>query len=164
MEISRLFLENMPPDTFWSISNKFPDLVKHLHQQVHLIANYGLDGGVPWLRGTNGALCFFCEDQVEDCSHFFLRSETFKVNFSSLWHNLNSKILLLHPTDDTFICSFLNNLDQNNIILFLLGGLPLPFEVETSIMIRRFVSSAVGKISKIRTDIKLREQEAPWLA
>ena len=71
MEISRLFLENMPPDTFWSISNKFPDLVKHLHQQVRLIANYGLNGGVPWLRGTNGALCFFCKEEIEDCSHFF---------------------------------------------------------------------------------------------
>ena len=48
-EISRLFLENMPPDTFSSISNKFPDIVKHLHQQVRLTANYGLNGGAPWL-------------------------------------------------------------------------------------------------------------------
>ena len=163
MEISRLFLENMPPDTFWSISNKFPDLVKHLHQQVCLIAHYGLNGGAPWLRGTNGALCFFCKEEVEDCSHFFLRCETFKANFSSLWQNLNSKILWFNPTDGTFICSFLSNLDQNNKILFLLGGLPLPFVVETSTMIRRFVSSAVGKICKIRTE-KLRELKAPWLA
>ena len=71
MEISRLFLENMPPDTFWSISNKFPDLVRHLHQQVRLTANYGLNGGVPWLCRTNSALCFFCKNEVEDCSHFF---------------------------------------------------------------------------------------------
>ena len=112
MEISRLFLENMPPDTFWLISNKSPDLVKHLHQQVRLIANYGLNGGVPWLCGTNGALCFFCKEEVEDCSHFFLRCETFKANFSSLWQNLNSKILLFYPTDGTFIGSFLSNLDQ----------------------------------------------------
>ena len=69
----------------------------------------------------------------------------------------------MNSTDGTFICSFLNNLDQTNKILFLLGGLPLPSEVETSVMIRRFVSSAVGKIYKMRTD-KLREQEAPWLA
>ena len=71
MEISWLFLENMPPDTFWSISNKFPDLVKHLHQQVRLIANHSLNGGVPWLRRTNSALCFFCKEEVEGCSHFF---------------------------------------------------------------------------------------------
>ena len=114
MEISQLFLKNMPPDTFWSISNKFPDLVKHLHQQVRLKANYGLNGCVHWLCGTNGAICFFCKDKVEDCSHFFLRCETVNANFSSLWQNLDSKILLLNPTDGTFICSFLNNLDQNN--------------------------------------------------
>ena len=93
-------------------------------------------------------------------SHFFLRCKTCKANFGSLWQNLNSKILLMTPTDGIFICSFLNNLDQNNKILFLLGGLPLPFEVVTSIMIRRFVSSAVGKICKMRTN-KHREQEAP---
>ena len=162
MEISWLFLENMSPDMFWLISNKFADLVKHLHQQVHLIANYGLNGGVPWLRGTNSALCFFCKEEVEDCSHFFLHCETFKANFSSLWQNLNSKILLFNPTDGMFICSFLSNLDQNKKII-LLGGLPLPFEVETSTMIRRFVSSAVGKICKIQTE-KLRELKAPWLA
>ena len=120
-------------------------------------------GGVPWLCGTNDTLCFFCKDEVEDCSHFVLCCETFKANFSSLRQNLNSKILLSNPTDGTLICSFLNNLNQNNKILFLLGGLPLPFKVETSIMIRCFVSSAVGKIYKIRTD-KLREQEAPCLA
>ena len=131
-----------------------------MYQQVRLIANYDLNGGVP---GTNSALCFFWKDEVEDCSHFSLPCGTFKANFSSLWQNLNSKILLLNPTDGTFICSFLSNLDQNNKILFLLGGLSLPFEVETSKMIRRFVSSAVGKICKIRTD-KLSELEAPWLA
>ena len=70
MEISRIFLENMPLDTFRSISNKFPDLVKYLHQQVRLIANYSLNGGVPWLCGTNGTLYFFCMDEVENCSHF----------------------------------------------------------------------------------------------
>ena len=86
---------------------------------------------------------------VEDCSHFFLCCKTFKANFSSLWQNLFSKILLLSPTYDT--------------VLFVLGRLPLPFELKASIMIRRFVSSAVGKICKIRTD-KLRELVAPWLA
>ena len=154
----------MPPDTFWSISNKFPDLVKHLHQQVRLIANYSLNGCVSWLCGTNGALSFFCKDEVEDSSHFFLRCKTFKAYFSSLWQNLNSKILLMNPTDGTFICSFLNNLDQNNKIIFLLGGLPLPFEVETSIiMIRNFVSSAVGKICKMRLINFVSKRPFGWL-
>ena len=94
---------------------------------------------------------------------FFLCYETFEANCSSFWQNLNSKISLSNPTHGTFICSFLSNLHQNNKLLLLLGGLPLRFEVETSIMVRCFVSSAVGKICKIQTD-KLRELEAPWLA
>ena len=75
----------------------------------------------------------------------------------SLWKNLNSS------TDGTF--SFLNNLhsDQNDKIIFLLRGLPFPFEVEASIMIKRVLSSAVGEIYKIRTD-EVCELEAPWLA
>ena len=96
-----------------------------------------------------------CQEEVEDCSHFFLCCETFKANFNSLWKNLNSKVLLLNPTDGTLICSFLNNLDQNNKISFPSAGLPLPFEAEICIIIRRFLSSAVGNIRKIQTD-KLR--------
>ena len=43
--------------------------------------------------------------------------------------------------------------------MILRGWLRLPFEIEISIMIRRFVSSALWKVCKIRTD-KLRELEA----
>ena len=112
---------------FWSTSNKFPDLVKHLHQQVCLIANYSLNGGVLWLCETNGPLCFFCKDEIEDCSHFFLRCDNFTANFSCLWQNLNLKILLLNPTDRTFICSFLNNPDQNDKIVFPFGRVTSSF-------------------------------------
>ena len=111
-----------------------------------------MNGGVPWLCGTNGALCFFCNDEVKDCSHFSLRCETFQANFSFLCQSLNSKILISNPIDGTFISKFLSNIDENDKILFLLGGSPLPFEVETSIMIRRFGSSVIGKICKIQTE------------
>ena len=42
------------------------------------------------------------------------------------------------------------------------GGVALPFDNETNILINRFISSAVGKIYKLRNE-KLRELEAPWL-
>ena len=48
-----------------SFSNKFPEHVKHLNEQVRLIASYGLNGGVLWLCRTNGALYFFCKDEFE---------------------------------------------------------------------------------------------------
>ena len=42
------------------------------------------------------------------------------------------------------------------------GGLSLPFENTMANIIKRFVSSAVGKIYKLHTN-KLRELEAPWI-
>ena len=37
----------MTPNTFWLTSNKIPDLVNYLHQQVRLVRNYGLNVRVP---------------------------------------------------------------------------------------------------------------------
>ena len=44
----------------------------------------------------------------------------------------------------------------------LVGCLPLPFDSVTVTVLIRFVTSAVGKIYKLRTE-RLRELEAPWL-
>ena len=43
----------------------------------------------------------------------------------------------------------------------MLGGLNLPFD-DASVVSKRSVVSAAGKIHKLRTE-KLRELEAPWL-
>ena len=51
-------------------------------------------------------------------------------------------------------------LEQHQKALLLIGCLPLPFDSATITMITRFVASAVGKISRLRTE-KLRELEAP---
>ena len=40
------------------------------------------------------------------------------------------------------------------------GGLALPFDDETNILINRFIFSAVGKIHKFRNE-RLRKLEAP---
>ena len=44
-----------------------------------------------------------------------------------------------------------------------MGGLSLPFDNQTTTLVKRFVSSAVSKIYKFRTE-KLRELEAPLVA
>ena len=46
--------------------------------------------------------------------------------------------------------------------MLLVGGLSLSFDHETTTQIKRFISSAFGKIYKLRTK-KLRELEAQWL-
>ena len=52
---------------------------------------------------------------------------------------------------------------KDRVVLLLGGGgLALPFDNETNILINRFISSAVGKIHKLRNE-RLHELEAPWL-
>ena len=50
-----------------------------------------------------------------------------------------------NPLDGTQICNFISNRDRDKKVLLLLGGLPLPFDNATAILIKRFMSSAVGK-------------------
>ena len=67
-----------------------------------------------------------------------------------------------NPLDGTRICNFISYLDRDSKVLLLLGGLPLPFGNATAILIKRFMSSAVGKIYKLHTN-KLCELEARLL-
>ena len=46
--------------------------------------------------------------------------------------------------------------------MLLVGGPCLPFDKQTTVLVEKFVSSAVGKIYNLRTE-KLLELEAPWL-
>ena len=58
--------------------------------------------------------------------------------------------------------SFLENLDRKHVTMFFVGGLSLPFDSKATTIVKRFVSTAVGRIYKTRSD-KLRDLEAPWL-
>ena len=73
-----------------------------------------------------------------------------------------ARITETNPLDGTQICNFISNLDGDSKVLLLLGGLPLPLDNTTAILIKRFISSAVGKIFKLHTN-KLHELKAPWL-
>ena len=73
------------------------------------------------------------------------------------------RIAQSNQKDGVYIRNFITNLDRNNKVLLLLGGLALPLDSKTNIQIKRFISAAVGKIYKLRQE-RLRELEAPWLA
>ena len=53
---------------------------------------FGLSGGIPWLRDSDGAFCFGCRQGVESVTHFLLDCSYFEQNFLSLWRNLKLKI------------------------------------------------------------------------
>ena len=72
MHVAQECLANVSPEQFWSIADNYPDLVKCLHVQIRLAGNFGLNGGVPWLLNTEGALCFM-QRKRRKCKSFSFR-------------------------------------------------------------------------------------------
>ena len=118
MHIAQACLENVMPNQFWCLADNYPDLVSHMHTQIRLMGNFGLNGGVPWHIGTNGSLCLICKEGTEDATHFLLDCPFFKENTDSVWLNIKARITEL---DGTKICNFISNLDGDSKVLLLLG-------------------------------------------
>ena len=136
MHVAQECPANVSPEQSWSIADNYPDLVKCLHVQIRLAGNFGLNGGVPWLLNTDGALCFICKENVENVNHFLLECREFRNNFDSIWLNLRQKIVSASPIDGPQIFDFIHHLNQRHKVLLLLGGLQLPFDRESVILIR----------------------------
>ena len=113
-------------------------------------------------RDSDRAICFVCKQVAESVTHFLLNCSYFRQNFLSLWRNLKLKITVSNQADGVNICQFIDNLDRHHKVLLLFGGLCLPFDNVTNMLINRFIAAAVGKIHKLRRGM-LRELEAPWL-
>ena len=146
-------LEKISPNQFWSIADLYPDLVKHLHVQIRLMGNFGLNGGVPWLTNTDCGLYLLCKESVEDVSHFLLDCPNFRDNHESLWSNLSQKVIACNPSHETQRSHFFSSLDKEQKILLLLGVLHLPFDQVTVTMVKRFISSTIGKIHGLRKEM-----------
>ena len=112
MRVAQTCLENISPYQFWSIADHYPDLVSRLHVQIRLMGNFGLNGGVPWLTNTDGELCLFYKNSVEDVSHFLSDCSSFRDNFESLWSNLSQKPIACNPSDGTQISHFISSLHR----------------------------------------------------
>ena len=128
LKVAQDCLNNVHPYYFWSLANQYPDLVKHFHTQVRPMCNFGFNGGVPWLRDTDGANCFIWKHTVDDNRHFILNCPSFKDHFALLWHKLKIKVHKSNPVDGSLISNFVDNLHQHSKMLLLLGGRPLPFD------------------------------------
>ena len=150
--LAKACIDNIPPQQFWSLIDQYPDLVRHLHVQVRLTGNLGLNAGVPWLSDTYSRKCFICKNGVADACHFFFDCMPFRENFTILWSDLETTLFNASPLESNFMFSFLVNLDRKHKTMFLLEGLSLPFDSKTTTIVKRFVSTAVGNIYKIRFD------------
>ena len=89
-------------------------------------------------------------DFTETVYYHFIECLPFRDNYNSLRSNLKTKINF-NQTDGITISDFISNLDPHKKVLLLLGGLSLPFDDASVVLIKRSVASAVGKIHKLRT-------------
>ena len=71
MHIIQACFKNISPPDFWSLADKYPDLVTLLHTQARLMGSFGLNGSVPSLKDMEGALSFTCKGDIENTYHFF---------------------------------------------------------------------------------------------
>ena len=76
--------DNVTPFLLWPLADHFPDSVNGLHFRVRLMGQFGLRGGIPWLRDSDGAFCFVCKQDVESVTLFLLDCSYFKQNLLSL--------------------------------------------------------------------------------
>ena len=77
LHVAKTCIDNIPPQQVWSLTDQNPDLVRHLHVQVRLMGNLGLNAGMPWLSDMDGQKCFICKNGVEDAGHFFFDCMSF---------------------------------------------------------------------------------------
>ena len=127
------------------------------------MGNLELNAVVPWLSDMDGRKCFICKNGVEDAGHFFFDSlHVLQRKLHYLIVRLENYTFQWKIFRKQFYVGFSVNLDRKHKTMFLLGGLSLPFDSKTTTIVKRFVSTAVGKIYKLRSN-KLRDLEAPWL-
>ena len=112
MQVAQTCLENISPYQLWSIADRYPDLVSRLHVQIRLMGNFGLNGGVPCLTNTDGKLCLFCKNSVEDVSHFLSDCSSFRDRFDQRDSKLSQKLIACNPSDGTQISHSISSLDR----------------------------------------------------
>ena len=105
---------------------------------------------------------FHLQNGVEDAGRFFFDCMSFRENYTILWSYLKTTLFNANPLESNSMFSFLVNLHRKHKTMFLLGGLLLPFDSKTTTIVKRFLSTAVGKIYKIRSN-KLRDLEGAVL-
>ena len=124
------------------------------------MGNFGLNAGVPWLRGTPGALCLICKEGLDDVNNFLWECKAFRENFQSVWSNLFKKIDSANPTDGLQISCFIRGFKPSFCLAVFLSCLISTLKYWS----RSFCAqrTAVGKIYRVRK-MMLSEMGAPWL-
>ena len=143
--------QSLPRHSFWSITSFFPDLVPKFRNQVRLMGSHGLQGGIPWLKETDQAICPLCKSGTEDLTHFLLKCSALKDEWEFFWESLFSKVEICCSHEAGTFKIFSVNLDDSKCRL-LLGGLNIPLPTVIKDTIREYAAVSVSKMTKVRND------------
>ena len=124
MRVAQACLDSISPYQFWFIADLYPDFGLPI-----LVVNF----------------CLLCKESVEDVGHFLLNCPNFRDDRQSLWSNLSQKVIACNPSDVTQVSPFFSSLDREQKILLLL----VPFDQVTVTVVKRLISSALGKLQLI---------------
>ena len=124
------------------------------------MGNFGLNGGIPWLCNTDGAICFLCKVDIETVGHFLLDCPNIRENFDSQWANLTAKVTKYSHTEGRKRSEFIAKLSQHQKARLLLGCLCLPFDAATVTMITQFIPGSSWKNLQAPAE-RLQELKAP---
>ena len=93
---------------------------------------------------------------------FYGSAKRLEKIFSPYGPIYSSKIDSANRMDGLQISSFIRGLNRQHQTLLLLGGIPLPFDRTTNLLVKKVLCTAVGKIYRIRKTM-LSELGTPWL-
>ena len=87
----------------------------------------GSQGGIPWLKETDQAICPLCKSGTEDLTHSILKGSALKDEWELFWESLFSKVEICRPHEAGTFKIFSVNLNDDPKCRFLSGGLNIPF-------------------------------------
>ena len=119
--------QSLPPHSFWSLTSSFPGLVPKFRNQVRLMGSHGLQGGIPWLKEKDQAICPLCKSGTEDLTHFLMKCSPLKDEWKFFWESLFSKVGICCPHEAGTFKIFSANLNDVSKCRLLLGGLNISF-------------------------------------
>ena len=117
--------------------------------------SHGLQGGSPWLKETDQAICPFCKGGTEDLTHFPLKCSALKDEWEFFWESLFSKVEICRPHEAGTFKIFSVNLNDDSKCRLLLGGLNTPFPKVIKDIVRKYAAVSVSKMIKLKSSTHL---------
>ena len=106
-----------------------------------------MQGGIPWLKETDQAICPLCKSGTEDLTHFLLNCSALKDEWKFFWESLFSKVGICCCHEAGTFKIFSVSLNDDSKYRLLLGGLNIPFP-----KVRKYAAVSVFKMIKVRND------------